>query len=82
MEIYVSPHTGKQYDVVAVPQSRTDYRVFGDKDTMYVRNYTEYRFFQGNKMVTWTYDLDPNRLSQAFGEIEGIYTPWETSPRD
>lgn len=82
MEIYVSPHTGKQYDVVAVPQSRTDYRVLGDGSTMYTRQYTEYRFFHEGKMVTWTFNLDPENLSNTFGEIEGVYAPWETSRWD
>lgn len=82
MEIYVSPHTGTEYQIVRVPQSRTDYHVPGDGSTRYDLHFTEYQFFSGDRKVTWTYDLDPKRLSDIFGEIEGIYAPWVTSPWD
>lgn len=79
METYTSPHTGKQYEIVAVAQSRADYHVPGDGSTRHERHYTEYQFFAEGKKVTWTYDLDQKHLSDVFGEIEGVYAPWETS---
>jgi hypothetical protein len=82
MEIYVSPHTGTAYEIVEVPQSRTDYHVPGDGSTRYERQYIEYQFFFGGKRITSTYSLGSKYLSDTFGEIEGVYAPWEASPRD
>lgn len=82
MKVYVSPHTGTEYQIVEVPQSLTDYRIPGDGSTQYERHYIEYQFYREGKKVTWTYDLDPRHLSNVFGEIEGVYAPWETSRWD
>lgn len=82
MEIYVSPHTGTAYKIVEVPHSRTAYSVPGDGSTRYERSYIEYQFFLKGKKITSTYSLDPKYLSDTFGEIEGVYSPWETSPWD
>lgn len=82
MQTYTSPHTGITYDVVPVEQSRTDYHVPGYGTTRYERHYTEYLFYRNGERVTWTYSLDEKHLSDTFGEIEGVYTPWTTSPWD
>jgi hypothetical protein len=82
MQTYTSPHTGLVYEVQAVPQSRTDYRVPGDGNTMYERHYIEYQFFRQNQKVTWTYDMDVTLLRHVFGELEGVYGRREGSPRD
>ena len=79
---YVSPHTGKVYDIVEVPQSRVDYHEFMNPATKYIRHYTEFQFFYEGKKVTWTYRLDEKYLAEVFGEIEGIYSPWSTSRYD
>ena len=79
---YTSPHTGKVYDIVEVPQSRVDYREYMNPETKYIRHYTEFQFFYEGKKVTWTYDLNEKKLAETFGEIEGIYAPWSTSRFD
>lgn len=79
---YVSPHTGKVYDIVEVPQSRVDYHEFMNPATKYICHYTEFQFFYEGKKVTWTYRLDEKYLAEVFGEIEGIYSPWSTSRYD
>jgi hypothetical protein len=71
---YTSPWTGVTYDIVAVPQSRVDYHEFMNPATRYIREYTQYTFYQGDKLVTFTFDLDEKHLSDIFGEIEGVYS--------
>jgi hypothetical protein len=71
---YTSPHTGIVYDVVATPQSRVDYREFMNPGTKYIREYTQYDFYRDGKLVTFTFDLDEKRMSDTFGEIEGVYS--------
>ena len=71
---YRSPWTGIVYDIVAVPQTRTDYHEMGNPETRYIREYTQYDFYRDGKLVTFTFDLDENRLCDIFGEIEGFYS--------
>jgi hypothetical protein len=71
---YHSPWTGITYDIVAVPQTRPDYYEMGNPTTRYIREYTQYEFYLDGKLVTFTFDLDENRLCDIFGEIEGIYS--------
>ncbi len=82
MTTYTSPHTGLIYDVIAEKQSRVDYREFMNPETRYIREYTQYNFYRDGKRVTFTFDLDEKRLSDTFGEIEGVYAPWTTSRFD
>lgn len=82
MENFTSPYTGNVYEISSVEMFCTEYPVFGDGSVSFERNYTEYRFYRDGKMVTWTYDLDPEHLRSVFGEIEGVYAPWTTSPWD
>jgi hypothetical protein len=70
---YTSPHTGRVYDVVAIPQSRVEYREFMNAETRYVHEYTQYSFYYLGALVYFTFDYDENRLSDAFGAIEGLY---------
>lgn len=71
---YQSPWTGITYDIVSVPQSRVDYHEYMNPETRYIREYTQYNFYQGGKLVTFTFDLDASHLSAIFGEIEGVYS--------
>lgn len=70
---YTSPHTGRVYTIIAETQSRVDYREFMNPETKYIREYTQYNFFYEGERVTFTFDLDEKRLSDTFGEIEGVY---------
>lgn len=79
---YTSPHTGNVYDIVSVPQSRVDYREPGNGATRYIREYIQYDFYREGERVTFTCNLDEKHLSDRFGEIEGVYTPWATSRFD
>lgn len=79
---YTSPHTGKVYDIVEVQQSRVSYREYMNPATKYIKEYTEFQFFDQGKKVTFTYDLDEKNLANVFGEIEGIYAGWSTSRFD
>ena len=77
MKTYTSPHTGNVYEIVEVSQSRVDYREFMNPETKYIRHYTQYDFYKDGKRITFTFDLDEKRLSDTFGEIEGVYaSPW------
>jgi hypothetical protein len=71
---YTSPWTGTVYDIVAVPQSRVDYREFMNQETRYIHEYTQYDFYLDGKRVTFTFNLDEKLLSDVFGTIEGVYS--------
>lgn len=79
---YTSPHTGQIYTVVPEAQSRVDYREYMNPETKYIREYTQYSFFLGEKRVAFTFDFNEKHLSDIFGELEGVYAPWTTSARD
>jgi hypothetical protein len=73
MTTWTSPHTGRVYNVEIEPQSRVDYHEFMNPDTKFVRHYNQYNFFYEGKLVTFTFDLDENRLGDTFAVIEGVY---------
>ena len=76
---YTSPHTGRVYTVVAEAQTRA---AWDENGVCYDRQYTQYNFFLDGNPVTFTFDLDEKRLSDTFGELEGVYAAWTTSARD
>jgi hypothetical protein len=82
MTTYTSPHTGKVYEIVEVAQSRVAYREYMNPETKYIREYTQYDFYNEGRKVTFTFTLDPAHLESTFGEIEGVYAAWTTSARD
>lgn len=81
MKNYTSPHTGRVYDI----QTETYTRMEGDwyageplREVTVVR----YDFYYEGEKITSSWDLNERRLSDWFGELEGVYSAWETSPRD
>jgi hypothetical protein len=76
---YTSPHTNTIYEVV----TDTNWRQSWDADGNPVKkDYTVFSYFLNGELITKSFNNDPKYLEGLFGEIEGIYAPWSTSPRD
>jgi len=76
---YTSPHTNTIYEVVTNTEWRQNWDANGNAFKDY---YNTYSFFLNGKLVTKTLSNEEKYLEQTFGEIEGFYAPWSTSPRD
>lgn len=76
---YTSPFTNTIYQVVTDTEWRQSWDADGNAFRKY---YNTYSFFLNGELITKTLHNDEKTLSDTFGEIEGIYAPWSTSPRD
>jgi hypothetical protein len=76
---YTSPFSGKTYQVVPNTLWR---QAWDSQGNAYKSWYTEYNFYFEDRKVTTTFSLDENCLTGTFGELEGAYAAWATSPRD
>ena len=76
---YTSPFTGNIYQCVPNTLWRQSWDAQGNRIKSW---YTEFQYYLNDNLVTKTLSNEEKYLEQTFGEIEGIYAPWSTSPRD
>jgi hypothetical protein len=78
-----SPHTGITYSVYKAVTSYTDFAEMGNPKTAFTRVAPRYDFFgPGGNRVTFTYDMDQQRLSDHFAYVEGVYSAQVSSRFD
>ena len=76
---YTSPFTGNVYQCVPNTLWRQSWDAEGNPIKSW---YTVFQYYLNGELVTKTFSNDEKYLEQTFGEIEGVYAPWSTSPRD
>lgn len=74
LQTWQSPHTGTVYSVYQAITSRVDYAEPGNPKSAYTRVAPRYDFYgpEGNR-VTYSYDMDEQRLHEHFAYVEGVY---------
>lgn len=73
LQTWQSPHTDVTYRVIQAVESYTDFAEVGNPKTAFTRVIPRYDFYgpEGNR-VTFTYDMNEQRLQEHFAYVEGV----------
>ncbi len=75
---YTSPN-GNTYEVIPSTHTRTDYGTFGDPDSVFQTEYTQYSIYFEGQLVQFTFDEGGIPAAVAWFEnpVAGIGSRWD-----
>ncbi len=68
MKMYISPKTGKHYEVKAETHTRTAYGEFMNPNTIYQEEYFQYSIYRDGKLVQFAFSED--KVGEAVARYE------------